>query len=344
MKKKLLLTGFVVSLLFPFTAFAEERVLKEEETEGGSIRQPVSRKNAYYLTNPKNPDQKILLIGSNHRTPLTFLGPSLSKAAKQMDVFITELTNNERSWDISTTFNIISSRLFKQYDNMSLENEGFLSKDSYFKMLDTEQDWTDNLDIATKQYLHELVSQSPLKIYGLSKIHPRLLNLVLQETFKKLSERTGMDSQLDAYYMRSNKPVLGLETQKEREQLSVGYDLSPFTFTLIGEKSLVDLIHIAKKVQANKAPTRKELLAVPSISNYVNGRSEEKVTKLAEEGSPEYIRYGKNRNELWAPRIIKYLTQYSDKSFTIMVGSFHLYGPFGILELLKEQKFEIERF
>jgi uncharacterized protein YbaP (TraB family) len=344
MRKKILLTSFVASLLFPFTTFAEEKVLKEEETEGESIRQPVSRKNAYYLTNPKNPGQKILLVGSNHRTPLTFLDPSLSKAAKQMDVFITELTNNERSWDISTTFNIISSRLFKQYDNMSLENEGFLSKDSYLKMHDTEQDWTDNLDIATKQYLHELVSQSPLKIYGLSRIHPRLLNLVLQQTFKKLSERTGMDSQLDAYYVRSNKPVLGLETQKERQQLSVGYDLSSFTFTLISKKSLVDLIDMTKKVQSNKAPTRKDLLAVVSVSDYLNDKTEETVKKLVEEDSPEYIRYGKNRNELWAPRIINYLTQYSDKSFTIMVGSFHLYGPFGILELLKEQEFEIESF
>lgn len=343
MKKKILLASFIASLLFSYSAFADN-VLKEEEAEEGTIRQPVARKTAYYLTNPQNPGQKILLIGSNHRTPLTFLDPSLSKAAKQMDVFITELTNNERSWDISTTFNIISSRLFKQYDNTSLESNGFLSKDSYFKILDTEQEWTDNLDIATKQYLHELVSQSPLKTYGLSRIHPRLLNLVLQETFKKLSERTGMDSQLDAYYMRSNKPVLGLETQKEREQLSVGYDLSPFTFSLIGKKSLVDLIHIAKKVQSNKAPTRKDLLAMTSISSYVNGRSEERVKKLVEEDYPEYIRYVKNRNELWAPRIINYLTQYPDKSFAIMVGSFHLYGPFGILELLKEQEFEIESF
>ncbi len=80
------------------------------------------------------------------------------------------------------------------------------------------------------------------------------------------------------------------------------------------------------------------------IENWKTGASdkmEEEITKMKSAYLDTYTSLMADRNNSWMPKILSYLES-GTKAF-VLVGSLHLYGPDGLISLLKQQGYKVEK-
>lgn len=143
------------------------------------------------------------------------------------------------------------------------------------------------------------------------------------------------DLGIENYFFRlakdAGKPTGGLETTED--QLNV---FDKLTFKEQG-RLIIDAF-------ASKSPEEQEKEFLTLVKNWHQGNLAE-LERNVEEGK-KYPKLHKaileDRNRNWIPQIEEFLKE--DKNVLVIVGAAHLAGDYGLLNLLTEKGYELERF
>ncbi len=143
------------------------------------------------------------------------------------------------------------------------------------------------------------------------------------------------DLGIENYFFRlakdAGKPTGGLETMED--QLNV---FDKLTFKEQG-KLIIDAF-------TSKSPKEQEKEFLTLVKNWHQGNLAE-LERNVEEGK-KYPKLHKaileDRNRNWIPQIEEFLKE--DKNVLVIVGAAHLAGDYGLLNLLTEKGYELERF
>ena len=173
-----------------------------------------------------------------------------------------------------------------------------------------------------------------LNMNKVNKYKPWALLLSLGKRSKSSLEFRS-DLGIENYFFRlakdAGKPTGGLETTED--QLNV---FDKLTFKEQG-KLIIDAF-------TSKSPKEQEKEFLTLVKNWHQGNLAE-LERNVEEGK-KYPKLHKaileDRNRNWIPQIEEFLKE--DKNVLVVVGAAHLAGEYGLLTLLTEKGYELERF
>jgi uncharacterized protein YbaP (TraB family) len=144
-----------------------------------------------------------------------------------------------------------------------------------------------------------------------------------------LDPTMGVDMQIAQMANSDNKPIIGLETVSEQ----LGF------FAHMSMEQQRQYLRSALK-EADTLDT--QLVAVVSAWKRGDTVALEKQLNEGSRDTPEFSRLiGPERNRKWLPRIVEYLN--GNDNTMVVVGSMHLVGKDGLVELLRARGYPVEQ-
>lgn len=329
-------TIFVLSILF--TLFRSEASQSSSSSNINFNLVPIAGQDAFWAHNPKNPDQKILLVPSYHYLNLRFVNPVLAEAMKNSQVLIVEGDIKESSnWDDTTMIRAVFPEI-----NM-LKKYGWI-KDN--PILFQGLPWTETLNTSVKEFLDNAFKPilHPLH-FTLDNIHPLIVLGTVSSINQNKISNIGMDRQLYRYFELNNKTIKWLETMDEaqaesKEQIEANYMGGP------GESA--NKIEIYNQIytlvmsiqQIDQLSPQEMLQLYEGEFNRIKQLNRLGISPYTQDLAMNILQ----RNSLWLSRLLEHFKDYKDESIVIVVGSGHFPGNAGLLKLLADQGFTFTQF
>lgn len=280
-----------------------------------------------FLYEIRIPNQKVLpgircpyktrffLLGSQHDVPIEILQRRTHHIVEKADVYITEIYDTEVSY--LGNFNEVTK---EELDNHNL-CEGDLAG------------WRKYLNPAAQAILDEKITPQTQKLWGINgdevSYHLILEYIRSRERAHKYYDNHGMDYALDEFFEEQNKTILALEIGKVR--IEAGDELSKLK-THNPDHFYYYMNELGAKLERFKNPPTKPVDT--NVEHYSTFFSQ-KFRKF--ERDEEVI----NRNIAWIPVLKNHLIKHQDETVLICVGYLHLKGEGSLIELLKQEGFEI---
>lgn len=330
--------------------------LKVSALESPSIASVVSGNlpkvgtDAYWVINPSNPEQKILLVPSMHVLNLKAVDPKLVEAIKAADILIEETVESKtaQSWDDETMIQYSLDPVLGRLMTFNLiRAEPFLYQG---------QPWTEKLSQPARDYLmthfepvlnpllpefkklHQDQSSAILQKFPLDNLHPLLVASILREVSQHKLYNLGMDRQILRDFDLKGKAIFGLETRAERGESLTDITLLKLASVPTDQASIYTAIEkfveeMKKINETSPLDFRKEVLS----------KRDEFMRLFLLQGVPHNPSIVK-RNALWIPKLVKDINDHKNKTIVVLVGASHFNGPQGILKLLENQNFTFKPF
>lgn len=173
-------------------------------------------------------------------------------------------------------------------------------------------------------------------IARLDRMEPWFVAILVVNTQAKAQ---GFDSALgvDQHFMNAAKPVakpsIGLEKASQQIALFDGMPL----------KAQQQLLQEA--LDANAADNARDLENLRRLwkAGDVAGLQRETVTRMRREYPDLYRSVNVERNRAWLPQVRAMLDDESDDETMVVVGALHLLGDDGLVQLLRDQGYRVER-
>lgn len=330
-----------------FTAHGSQTTPTSASSSVDFDKFPRAGRDAFWMKNPQNPSQKILLVPSAHMLSLRFVKPEILAAMKACDVLIIEsLEGGARSWEdvdlMREAFsNIPSLENLEKLGVLRKENEGFFEGDDNLSWINLS-----DLNQASKDFLRQNIE--PVLRRPVELLHPlAVLMLVRNASDSKVKHMT-IDAQIANFFDLGNRPVFGLESKQEvlgeQEEEKWGEVFNAQLFSL-GRKAIPTIISSINSFVSKIKTTNKN---VPNKSQQSAGQILDEIERRFKASPTDAIRGFIGRNEKWISsekgRLLWYLTNYPDKSFVIVVGAGHFPGDKGIVKLLSDKGFSFSYF
>ncbi len=342
---KLLLTGLLLTVFLSSDSTAEESA---QPTPIDINKLPTPGRDAVWAYNPKTPNQKILLVPSQHNLNLRFIRPDLAKEMKSMDVLIVEQGTVAPSWDDAEAMKeafIFTIEDLKKAG--AIRDHPFGFEDPVFSP-GKKLPWTDyvkKFDPGIVPHM-EKIFKPILGNIPLQNVHPGIIVTAMARLLRmKTVLFFGMDHQIIREFNLKKKPIFDLETYEEKVIFEGARDLISYIKENTKEETIA--INLITKIIADinsdlnqiKIDSPKEFY--DKIKNFIS----ELDKRLPWTKETEEMGSLAERNQLWLPKLIKYFENSPKSSFVVVVGAAHFPGPTaGLLTLLSKEGFTFTSF
>ena len=226
-----------------------------------------------------------------------------------------------------------SQKVVFEIDPEILFSPTALKKNEKYYMLPDGQSLKTVLSPDTYKLLKKKLQPLGVDMTEVNKLKPWVVNMNMGEKFDSSIEFRP-DLGIESYFYRkakdAGKPTGGLETVED--QIKV-FDTLPMK---IQEAMLKESLAITDSKKRERA-------FLHMVKSWHQGNLEG-LEELVETMKTYPLFYKKllvQRNNNWVPQIEKFLTE--DKNVLVIVGAAHLAGEDGLLVLLKEKGYELER-
>ena len=182
--------------------------------------------------------------------------------------------------------------------------------------------------------LEKFLAPRQIPIVNFSKFQPwgvALMLTIVEYQRLGMMPNYGIDIHFSNLATSDNKKVAGLETLDE--QLGFLLSLAKVEPNESITYTLRDLVHLPDFIQLMKTSWRSGDLEALSNDPFV--------VEMKEKFPEVYNAIVTNRNNAWIKKLVE-LTKDADKEF-VLVGAMHLNGKEGLLNLLKEEGFKVEK-
>jgi uncharacterized protein len=184
-----------------------------------------------------------------------------------------------------------------------------------------------HVDPRTYDYLRRFFALRNVPEAEFVRLHPWLIDILISSPPPQYYQ-LGVEAFLLRRAEANSKPVTGLESPKEHNQVFVGLSdreseaLLLITFINAGQKSSgVNMVDLWRRGDADT------------------------MARLTQEAYSDFPRFGERlltaRNRNWLPKIEDYLR--SGRIYFVVVGAAHMGGPEGLLSLLRARGYHIEQ-
>lgn len=265
--------------------------------------QEVENALLWEITNKEN-KQTSFLFGTMHVGCNVELNDEIRVAFEQADILLLEidLTNPEMAVEMR-------KHMFMRDGKTLLD---LISEDEYQLL---------------SNYINPRLAPQGINLEVMKNVKPILLSTMLMQSLMDCDNPGSFDMQLARLAQEMSIEVMGLETIEQ--QMDV--------FNKIPEKKQAQML-----LESAKDEGKKDQLQLQSMMDAYQAQNLNALQQLAKEDTSGFIEFEEeiliNRNKNWIPLIQKYMTEHS---VVIGVGALHLVGEQGLLNLLKNEGFEV---
>jgi len=178
-------------------------------------------------------------------------------------------------------------------------------------------------------------SERNLPAANFQNFDPWFVTLIMSLTEMQrngLNPEIGLDRHFMARAKNIGKPTHGLETAES--QIAVLGSMSPELQIQSMQEMLDDLSHMKKDLDEMHELWRKA--DDKALFNKMAGELQNKYPKL-------YQNINVDRNKAWLPKLDALLKDNDQDDILVVVGSMHLLGKDGVVNMLKEKGYKVER-
>ncbi|HEV2524135.1 MAG TPA: TraB/GumN family protein [Gammaproteobacteria bacterium] len=301
-----------------------------ESFESKEAEELVANENPSFFKITKN-NKSLHLLGSRHQISFSILHPKSKKIIKESSCLVCE----------------------------ALGNNG--SSDTYLPRLEDEPVWSSYLPEEFVSFLTENLKHGKLgKHAELDDLSCYTLGILAEFGLHLI----GMDQHVEDYFRKNDKPIYSLDKEEvelvvypeEFDRCQRLYENIKRTIEIMRKCKKDEQLYLYKEILNKCRKTLddcgevlnvlikhtfcKELEEIDSMrKEYLEGNLE--LCAKKEDEDKNFFKVGE-RNYSWLPKIFE-LHQREQKSFVVVVGAGHLGGKYGLLNLLKESGFKIER-
>jgi uncharacterized protein YbaP (TraB family) len=192
-----------------------------------------------------------------------------------------------------------------------------------------------SVDAATWTKLQAYAATRGIPVEGFASMEPWFVALLVSVTEMQrlgLDPSQGLDRQLSTRAAAAHKPASGLETAAQ--QVAALDSMSPTE----QQQSLQESLGEAAEFQA-------EIESLHTL--WRQGDADALYARMGKDLRDKYPqlyrRINSNRNAAWLPEVRAMLDAEKADETLVVVGSLHLLGPDGLVELLRKQGYRVER-
>ena len=200
-------------------------------------------------------------------------------------------------------------------------------------LLPSGQSLHDKLSPKTWQRLNAYAARSGLPLANIAGFKPWLAALVISvDEVKKIGYREdlGLDEHFMAEARKSGKPAAGLETAEEQ-------------FAVFDGLSDREQDEMMRQTLDEAADLRREMESLHALWRNGDGDGLYRLETKDMAAYPEFFhRINRDRNLHWLPEIQSLLAEHEGDTL-VVVGSLHLLGQEGLVNLLRQKGYRVER-
>jgi len=303
MIRKLLVRFFIVTFLFGFVA------LPGGLSSSAGAADNITARPALWMV--KKGESRIYLLGSFHLLPTNY------------------------RW-----YDGIIRRSFEGADRLVLETDinpkgmaaiqGLIAKNAFFGPQDSLKNHLD--DDHYRKLLNKTATLLKANEASVNRMKPWVMALQLSVAAvvgSGMDPNSGVDKYLQSRAKQAGKPVSGLETPRDQMMALIDHPLS------VQVAMLTDTLD---KLDDFKSYINSYLAA------WASGNPDRMVKTMVDDMSENPAMYQAllvSRNRNWLPAVERYLTV--GKTTFIVVGAAHLVGPDGIVRMLRDKGYKVEK-
>ena len=257
-----------------------------------------SKRHLYEVADPKSLNRpKVFILGSQHEMPLEFVDLEVQNLVKECDVLGIEC--NQHQLGVFTDSTVEELRANKL-------------------MSDNFKEWSEQLTIQEKKFLEDELQPILSKFWGTSykDLNPSIIYSIIVDAQESIESFNGMDHALKCYFEHKKKPVIFLETSKDRLEALNVYENCLNT-------SLEDDIEVIKsfiQILTDKPHSQSSNEDVKSLDDFKPYFGQGNCVPC----NAEIREIAISRNKSWITHIENYLQKYANKSICFVVGLGHL--------------------
>ena len=309
---------------------------------------PAGGQEAFWAHNPKNLDQKILLVPSCHIISLDYSRNDLQEVMKNGDVLISEGATGFETYE-----DMFRETLLFDCEDLRRCN---IIKEGNFSI--NSKPWPEIMKIQFKGKLGKVAEflESHLKC-SMNDINPVFVTMLAKLFFANRQRPFGMDSQITNDYKQKGKDILRLEDRVSK---------LPSRDELLGQLTEIeDVINfkipnvISNKDINNFFGTIYQLSAICHHLNHYLDLSDQKKHEESVEFSEQLLkktnlnyclieeveRQCAKDNVSWLLKLLEAFETYHQKSIVVVIGAAHFPGlNTGMLKLLSDKGFTFTPF
>lgn len=261
---------------------------------------------------------RFYLVGSQHNVPAQYLEGAILELADTCDVLVKEIT-----YDVFGDAGDISLKELKLHGLVAASET---------------EDWTKHLSEEATQYFDRFIKDQIETVWGIKshQMSPVVVNHVVSEWGVSHSYGVGLDRAIMDQFEDLGKPVVALEDGKIRFDANdtlFGFNDAHTQYSLLENAKMLEST-ILERTQA--APIFSQEKSLADFADYFSGDIE----TVSSSGE---LREIQKRNLAWMAAMEKYLGQFHGKKVVFMFGYAHLAGNYGILKLLRNLGYEVNR-